>query len=797
MSDLVLPDTTAVTGSTAVDLDVLDEIQRRVLWLAVRMVDSANRERTTGDGVKVGGHQASSASLVTAMTALYFAYLNAQDRVSVKPHASPVFHSIQYLLGNLDRKYLTTLRARGGLQAYPSRTKDPDEVDFSTGSVGLGAVAPLFAAVARRYVDAHFGERPRSRFVALLGDAELDEGNVWEAIFDPATHGLGNVMWVVDFNRQSLDRVVPGVRTAHWRGQFEAAGWHVAEAKYGRKLEAKFAQPYGGALRAWINNMPNEHYQSLFGLAGEQLRERFYDGAPPGVAQALAGVPDDELGPLVTDLGGHDLASMLAAYAACDQVRDRPSVVFAYTVKGWGLPIAGNPRNHSALLLPKQIDEMRAGLGLTEATEWDRFDASTAAGILCSQRREALHREPRTPAAPVAVPVSTGTHSTKPISTQEVFGRTLVGLSRDEALAPYLVMSAPDVATSTNLAGFINRVGVFAPAERRSWRDDPVLRWAEGPKGQHIELGISEMNLFLLLGQLGLAWDLSGQALLPVGTVYDPFVCRGLDAFIYSAYSGARFLIAGTPSGVTLAPEGGAHQSTITPSIGLELPNVTFCEPAYAAAVDWLVCDALGRIASGPSQTTTAVPAENGAYYFRLSTRPLDQAPFAAALARTGEAVLRRQVLAGAYRLVDASALAETGAPQVHLAASGAVLPEALAAAAELADEGIAAHVVDITSLDRLHSAWQRTLRHGIRTAATPSIPGALRAAFGVRAPIVTVHDAASHAMAWLGSALGVPCVPLGVDQFGQSGSVPELYELNDLLPGSVVNAALAALSLM
>jgi pyruvate dehydrogenase E1 component len=758
VAELDLRAGSTVTASTAVDLDVLAEIQRRVLWLAVRMV--------------------------------------AEDRVSVKPHASPVFHAIQYLLGNLDRSYLTTLRARGGLQAYPSRTKDPDDVDFSTGSVGLGAVAPLFAAVARRYVDAHFGERPRSRFIALLGDAELDEGNVWEAVFDPVTHGLGNVLWVVDFNRQSLDRVVPGVRIEHWRGQFEAAGWHVVEAKYGRRLQATFAEPGGAALRDWITTMPNEHYQSLFGLSGGQLRERFLDGAPPGVAQVLSGVPDTGLAALVTDLGGHDLASMLAAYAACDAVRDRPSVIFAYTVKGWGLPIAGNPRNHSALLLPTQIDEFRDSLGLTEQTEWDRFDACTAAGILCSQRREALRREPRTPAAPVTVPAATGSPGTRPVSTQETFGRTLVSLSRDEALAPYLVMSAPDVATSTNLAGFINRVGVFAPAERRSWRDDPVLRWSEGPKGQHIELGISEMNLFLLLGQLGLAWDLSGQPLLPVGTVYDPFVCRGLDAFIYSVYSGARFLIAGTPSGVTLAPEGGAHQSTITPSIGLELPNVTFLEPAYATAVDWLVCDALGRIASGPAETTTAVPAENGAYYIRLSTRPLDQAPFMAALTRIGEAVLRRQVLAGAYRLVDASALAGRGAPQVHLAASGAVLPEVLTAAAELADEGIAAHVVDVTSLDRLHAAWQRTLRHGIRTAATPSIPGTLRAAFPGRAPVVTVHDAASHAMAWLGSALGVPCVPLGVDQFGQSGSVAELYELHDLLPGSIVNAALAALSL-
>jgi pyruvate dehydrogenase E1 component len=192
------------------------------------------------------------------------------------------------------------------------------------------------------------------------------------------------------------------------------------------------------------------------------------------------------------------------------------------------------------------------------------------------------------------------------------------------------------------------------------------------------------------------------------------------------------------------------------------------------------------------------VPAEDGAYYFRLSTRPVDQAPFEAARARIGDAVLRRQVLSGAYRLVEAPV--DAGMPVVHLVGSGAVLPEVLAAAEELADEGIAAHVVDVTSLDRLYSAWQRTLRQGVRTATAPSLPGALRTAFGGvdggRAPIVTVHDAASHAMAWLGSALGVPCVPLGVDQFGQSGSVHELYELHDLLPGSIVNAALAALSL-
>ena len=780
------------------DLEVLDEIQRRVLWLATRIVDAANNDRNTGDGVKVGGHQASSASLVTAMTALWFAHLDAEDRVAVKPHASPVFHAIQYLLGNLDRSYLPKLRARGGLQSYPSRTKDPDEVDFSTGSVGLGAAAPLFAAVTRRYVDAHFGERPHSRFIALIGDAELDEGNIWEAVADPATTGLGNVMWLVDFNRQSLDRVVPGIRINQWRGQFEAAGWHVVEVKYGRKLAEAYARPGGERLRDWIDLMPNEQYQSLFGLTGPALRKQFLDGAPEGIAEFIADIPDDELGPLVTDLGGHDLEAMLDAYAQCDAVTDRPSVVFAYTIKGWGLPIAGNPRNHSALLTTEQVDALRAAQGLTRETEWDRLDPATPAGIRAGERREELARAPRERALGVTVPETTKVRANKPVSTQEVFGRVLVDLARDENVAPYLVTTAPDVATSTNLAGFINKTGVFAPTEQRSWTEDRMLRWTESPAGQHIELGISEMNLFLLLGQLGLSWDLSGQPLLPVGTVYDPFVLRGLDAFLYGTYSGSRFVVAGTPSGITLAPEGGAHQSTITASVGLELPGVTFIEPAYAATLDWLLCDALGQIAGGAAPAATAAPAEDGAYYFRLSTRPIDQAPFEAARARIGDAVLRRQVVAGAYRLVDAHEayphLAD--APVVQLAASGAVLPEVLAAAAELAEEGVAAHVVDVTSLDRLYRAWQRTLRQGVRTATVPSVPGALRSAFADRVPVVTVHDAASHAMAWLGSAVGAPAVPLGVDEFGQSGSVQELYELHDLLPGSIVNAALAALSL-
>jgi len=765
------------------DLAVLDAIQRRVLWLATNMIEVANHRRPDRDGLKVGGHQASCASMVTLMTALYLHHLDADDFVAVKPHGSPVLHSLNYLMGNLDAEWLTELREFGGLQAYPSRTKDPDRVDFSTGSVGLGPAATIFAAGVRDYVDAHFGARPASRFVAVLGDAELDEGNVWEAVHDPASNALGQVTWLVDFNRQSLDRIVPDVRISPWHAAFAAHGWQVIEVKYGARLRAFAAERNAEALLEWIDRMPNERYQSLFGLSPADLRTRFLEEAPSAVVDLLADLPDAEVATLVTDLGGHDLASVLEALEQADADPDRPTVIFAYTHKGWGLPIQGNARNHAAVLSTAQVEQLRASLGIDAESEWDRFGEDSPAGRLCAERGRHLRRGPRSIGARPRVPASTGQRASRPISTQEGFGRILVDLSRDEGVRHHLVTTSPDVATSTNLAGWINRVGVFAEHERQTWSDDPLLRWRETPSGQHIELGISEMNLFLLLGQLGLAESFSDQRLLPVGTLYDPFVCRGLDALIYGTYSGSSFVFAGTPSGVTLAPEGGAHQSSITASIGTELPGLTYHEPAYLRSLDWLLCDALGRVAGSDDRRSEST-------YFRLTTRQLDQAPFDAALARVGEERLRGQVLDGAYLLRPSD-----GVARVTIAAVGALVPEALEAAAELEDEGIGAEVVDVTSPGRLYRAWRSSLTEGIRSARSPQ-PATALSVFTPGRPLVTVQDAASHHLAWIGAALAAPSASLGVDAFGQSGSVPDLYSTHGLDAGSIVNASLGVLGL-
>jgi pyruvate dehydrogenase E1 component len=435
--------------------------------------------------------------------------------------------------------------------------------------------------------------------------------------------------------------------------------------------------------------------------------------------------------------------------------------------------------------------------------EWSRFDDRSSEGLLCAERAVALQRQNVAGGPAVRLPSSSGIRTSGRTSTQEAFGRVVAELARSDDIRRLLVTTAPDVATSTSLGGFINRTGVFAPEEQPEWEREGPLAWHQGPDGHHIELGISEMNLFMMLGALGRSGELNDQTLLPIGTVYDPFVLRGLDAFIHSVYSGARFVVAGTPSGVTLAPEGGAHQSTITASVGIELPGVVLHEPAYAQALDWLLVDALAHVAGTAAETATDLSSAELAHYFRLSTRSVDQEPFQQARARVGEAVLRRQVLAGAYLLHDGrEAVAERvpdadgRVPVVYLVASGAVVTETLEAARELADEGVIAHVVDITSPGRLYRSWQRTLRQAVRTATTPSFAGSLRAVLPEPAPLVSVHDASSHAYSWLGSALGMPQVALGVDEFGQSGQVRDLYAAHDLDPGSIVNAAIAALTL-
>ena len=738
-----------------------------MLWLATAIVHHANRVRQTRSGVKVGGHQASSASMVSLMTALWFAELRAADRVSVKPHASPVLHAINYLLGQLDEPYLESLREFGGLQSYPSRTKDPDPVDYSTGSVGIGATAPVWGAIARRYLEYHRLEAPpMGRQIALLGDAELDEGAVWEAIADPWVAHLGEVLWVVDLNRQSLDRVVPDIAFGRLAGMFDAAGWQVITVKYGRLLDDLFTRPGGPALRRRIDQMPNEEYQRLLRASGAELRERL-PGADAELAKLVAELDEAELRAGFRDLGGHDLGKLIDAYRAAEH--DRPTVVFAYTIKGWSLPIEGHPENHSALLTADQFAELAAELGTDEEHPWERFDPGSAEDELCAAAAAALAREEPPPHEPPRVPSTLGRTHRGTESTQQAFGRFFVDLVHEAPeVAERVVTVSPDVASSTNLGGWINKAGIWSVGERRDWFADDaqtLVRWHETPGGGHIELGIAETNLVGLLGELGAAWSRYGQPLFPIGTIYDPFVGRALEPWSFGIYAGGQSILVGTPSGVSLAPEGGAHQSIVTPSIGIGQPGCTAWEPAFGQDLEWTLLEALSRLGRPGGESA----------YFRLSTRPVDQA-----LAGGDSSDDRRRlVLAGGYPL----RLAE-GRPRLTLAGMGAVVPEVLAAADELGD-GV--DVICVTSADLIFRALRARAGFGDHpTEILGELLPAERAA-----PMVTVLDGDPNALAFLASVNTVPLTPLGVTQFGQSGDLEDVYRHHGIDAETVIGAAL------
>ncbi len=740
------------------DLATLESLQKRVLWLSSYLVHHANSVRPNPDGTKVGGHQASSSSVVGLMTALYFHALRPGDIVATKAHASPVLYAIEYLRGRLTAEQLRGLRSLGGLQAYPSRRKNPEIIDLSTGSMGLGAVSAAFGALAARYVSQHGGEAMPARFIAVLGDAELDEGNVWEALLEEAVRELDNLLWIVDLNRQSLDRIVADARRGQLRDWFRGAGWHVIELRWGGRLRALFSRPGGERLRARLEGLGNAEYQSLLRLPPGGAR-KVLTGTPGGEAdravdRLLGEIPDEALGSLVADVGGHDLPSILEGLEEAARPRRGPCVILADTIKGWGYPFAGDPMNHSALLTQGQLDELRASLGVAPGEEWAGFAPGSAEAELI-RRAPAPYAPPRRRDEAPEVPESLDETYPPQSSTQEAFGRVLGRLSRLPVGDRVVTLSA-DVSVTTHLAGWINRKGVYFPRAKPGFTTDgpQMVQWKESPEGQHIELGIAEHNLFLALGAFGLTAELSGLTLLPIGTLYDPFVSRGLDALYHALYAGGRFVVAATPSGVSLSPEGGAHQSVITPGIGVALPAITYYEPTFAREVEWILLSGLRGLRRRE---------EAESLYLRLSTKPIEQS-----LAPAPSPAQRDAVLRGGYRLIDARRQpgydAEDNA--VHIFAAGVMVPEAVEASRTLAAAGICASVFVVTSPDLLHRGL-RSPRPYLLDLVTGDEEGV---------PVVSVLDGHSHALAFLGGALGVPQIPLGVDHFGQSGGRADLY---------------------
>ncbi len=774
------------------ELAALRQIERKLLWLSSWMIHQANHIRPNRDGLKVGGHQASCASVASIMTALYFHILRPQDRVAVKPHAGPVLHAINYLFGRQSVQQMAGLRQLGGAQSYPSRTKDGAEIDFSTGSVGLGVALTSFASLIQDYLRAHEmlpADRPPSRHIAIAGDAELDEGNIYEALLEGWKHDVRDVWWVVDYNRQSLDSVMPDRLFGRFEGLFRDMGWRVLSLKYGKKLEAAFARPGGAALRAWIDDCPNSLYAALTFQGGAAWRQAVLAdlSRSRGVRGIIDPLSDDELGALMTNLAGHDLETLIEVFAEAAH-SDQPTCFLAYTVKGFGLPFAGHKDNHSGLMSAEQMATFQDVMNIRAGHEWDCFEGlglpeaqlrHFIKGVPFAQPLAATGRRFEAPPVPVPDVLPQPSIKGRQMSTQAGFGELLseIGRGRDAcaALAKHIVTMSPDVTVSTNLGPWVNRRGVFDRHTRNDvFRDSKLAsaqRWGMSPDGQHIELGIAEQNLFLLLAAAGLASEMQGARLLPIGTVYDPFVNRGHDALVYACYQDARFLLIATPSGITLAPEGGQHQSTNTPLLGIVQDRIAAYEPAH--------CDELAILLRHAFDWMQR--PEGSSVWLRLSTRLLEQ---------PAREVNAEHVIAGAHWVTPPA----PGA-RIAILYQGAVAPEAEAAFEALREDEPGAGLLALTSPDRLYAGWrqaQRERRAG-KTGAYSHIEHIL-SPLAPDAALVSVLDGHPSAHAWLGGVRGQRAYALGPDHFGQSGDIPDLYRVYEIDVDAILQACAEAL---
>ena len=761
-------------------IPLLETIDARLRWLSSWTIHNANHLRDSRDGLKVGGHQASCASMTAIMAALYFHALRPQDKVAVKPHAGPVLHAIHYLLGNQTLDQLERFRGFGGAQSYPSRTKDAIPIDFSTGSVGLGVAVTLFASLVQDYLIAHnaLAETDAGRMIALMGDAELDEGNIYEALIEGYKHNVRNCWWIIDYNRQSLDHTTADRMFRRFDDIFETCGWRVLTLKYGKLQREAFARPGGQALKDWIDGCPNVDFAALTYQGGAAWRTRITRdvGEQQNVAALLDGYDDDALAALMTNLGGHCIETLVEAF---DGAQDElPTLFIAYTIKGFGLPLAGHKDNHAGLMNPRQIEQLRDQLGIAEGDEWKPYGGlggNAAAALKAFVEASPLSgRSAELRAEAVPMPERLPTPDGAEQSTQAAFGRILLDLAKSgRPLADRIVTTSPDVTVSTNLGAFVNQRGLFRRSELadvfHAAKIPSPQKWAGHGAGQHLELGIAEHNLFLALAAFGLSAPLFGTRLIPIGTVYDPFIARGLDALNYGCYQDARFLLVATPSGLTLGPEGGAHQSINSPLIGIGQPGLTYFEPVFA--------DELALVMRWAFEHLQA--EDGGSVYLRLTTRSIEQ------VARDGRD-WEADALKGGYWLKPPTPNSEAA-----IAFTGAIAPEVLQAWEALADDLPGLGLLNVTSPDLLHRGWSGArARRWTRGSAERSHVENLLAPLSPMAGLVTIIDGSPSTLSWLGGVRGMRTSPLGIDRFGQTGDLPDLYRTYRLDADAIVDAA-------
>lgn len=886
--------------------DLLNTIARRAHYLATQMIFQANHrpEKSKGDP-KVGGHASASASALHIMGALHLIVKSGFDHIANKPHASPTDHSYNYLLDLLLKGDLSKLSqeecdtAMKGLRKYPAQgepvfqsyhsTYDPDHHNFfPSGTVGIPPVNAGYLALAYRYAREHGYDVPDAHFWALSGDSEFREGSMYEAIPDFAEREIGNITWIVDYNRQSLDghritnkRIMNGTDNDRIQRTMEANGWEVLQVRHGHKRQAMFKKPGGDAFRKLLEeDLEDYELQALLLVHDMKALKKGIVKEHPGLKKFLENVTDQELFEAIRDFGGHDMIALAEAMLQSKQSTRKPTMIIAHTLKGWNLRMAAQPGNHSALPSEDEVNDLKEKTGIKGEKLFERFAPSSPEGKFLKERGDQLYADIKAQHAlkeknqkyfldllqknggiPETLDISTKMASYP--HTQWMLGQLtakLVRIANTPTDAKKLsaqqkplndfekawkvpgelfITMAPDVGTSTNLNpamdGKIFGAPVVTDLEQEYGVKDaktPDLVPGEDVSDRFLRFEIAEGNVMSCVGSFGRLRDTIGVPVMPLMTVYDFFVKRALDQYFYNLYWKSSFICVGTPSGVTLSPEGAQHGW----KSDFQIPNQIVWEPFFCQELDWILCDAMKRhllndnvgrngvlirgVTRGIEQKDLMTNLKRQARFKSGVEGPLARAEFPMAGA-TNEAdlatldenailkALREDVLQGAYYLVDYRGYAgyEPGDNVVNIFAMGSMGTEALTASEALLARGIYANVIMVTSPDLLcgilaHENDYHWLKQGLGLNADLHLrrtedvtPGDLVTVAGKRVPIVSVHDGEPGLLDNLGSIVGVRHEACAVRHHSKCGRPNEIYAYHSIDAEAVVEACGKVLS--
>ncbi len=875
----------------------LDRIAERAHYLATQMIFQANSraDKDKGDP-KIGGHQSASASALHIMGALHLVVKSGFDHIANKPHASPTDHSYNYLLDLFLKSDLSKLSedekntAMMGLRKYSKNgepvfqsyhsTYDSDHHNFfPSGTVGIPPVQAGYLALAYRFAKEHNYDVPDAHFWALSGDSEFREGSMYEAVPDFADREIGNVTWMVDYNRQSLDghrivnqKIMQGTDADRIEKSMAANGWEVIQVRHGSKRLALFKKPGGDVFKNFLEKeLYDYELQALLLVQDMKALKKGMAKEHPNLKKFLDTVADEELYEGLRDFGGHDIIQIAEAMLKSKESKRQPTIIIVHTLKGWGLKMAAQPGNHSALNHSEEMDEMKAKQGIKGDALFAGFDVKTAEGKYLKERGEKLHQDIKAQnalkeknkkfflsqfAAAGGIPdrLDINTKMTSYPHTQWMLGQLTAKLTRIAnadiskltefekrwKLAGELFMTmAPDVGTSTNLNpamdGKIFGAPIVTDIETDLGVKDtklPDLVPGEEVSDRFLRFEIAEGNVMSCVGSFGRVKDTLGIPVMPLMTIYDFFIKRALDQYFYNLYWKSSFICVGTPSGVTLSPEGAQHGW----KSDFQIPNQITWEPFFCIELDWILCDAFKRhllndnvgrngtllrlVTRGAEQKDMMKYLNKQLRFKTNNTTKLSRAEFPLASGQNEEEIpaqnesdilntIREEVLKGAYYLINYQGYAgyEPGDNVVNIFSMGSLTTEAIKASEDLLSRGIYANVVVVTSPDLLcgilgHENDYNYLRHelGITSDLFLNRQGEVGSAdlvmaSGRRIPIVSVHDGEAGLLDNLGSIVGVRHESCAVRKHSKCGKPSEIYHMHGIDAEAVVEACGKVLS--